>query len=563
MFLLFITPVLLFVLLRCFGLLQNYKIAKRIGVPTIIIPFSLDEPLWVLLRPLFAWVQYLPFNLGSWYLYTELGFPTLDKTDTHSRLGDTFVLVSPKVNHIVTAYPSAVQQIYRKYKTWIKPPVMTEFFNVYGHSLSGVNGEDWQRHSKITAPAFSEPNFRNVWTESLRQSDEWLATNQTKRSDAPDLAELREDISVLAMRVLASVEFGSEAVSDLQERPPGHQMSLLESLNHLIQNVLWTVLLASLRPPAVVLPQKLKQIKTAISEFKLHMEEAVLKQMKLAHSDNTSSATTLVAAMVKANEEEKNQPYKESKSTFRPTYLTDEELYGNLFVFNLAGFETTAGTITFTLAFLAAHPQYQAWVREEIDQYFNIEQTSYEDTFPKMTRCLALMHEVLRLACPVPQLIRYAKEPQLLAVGLDQTFEVPPETYVSGHFFHVHLNHKAWGPDASSFNPKRFISSDFTTGEEILAGPPKDAGYLPWLTGPRRCPGKKFSQVEFVAVIGSLLSRYEIEPLARAGQSPALAREKLVDVTNEFYFNISAHLRRPREARVRFVQRERMAGRSK
>ena len=183
---------------------------------------------------------------------------------------------------------------------------MTEFFNVYGHSLSGVNGEDWQRHSKITAPAFSEPNVRYVWTESLRQSDEWLATNQTKRNDAPDFAELREDVSVLAMRVLANVEFGSEAGSDLQEKPPGHQMSLLESLNHLIQNVLLTILLAGFKAPAVVLPQKLKQIKTAITEFKLHMEEAVLKQMKLAHIGNTNSSTTLVAAMVKANEEEKH-----------------------------------------------------------------------------------------------------------------------------------------------------------------------------------------------------------------------------------------------------------------
>ena len=170
------------------------------------------------------------------------------------------------------------------------------------------------------------------------------------------------------------------------------------------------------------------------------------------------------------------------------------------------------------------------------------------------------MHEVLRLACPVPQLIRFAKEPQPLAVGSDQTIEVPPETYVSGHFFHVHLNHKAWGMDASSFNPKRFIWRDIATGEEILAGPPKDAGYLPWLTGPRTCPGKKFSQIEFVAVIGSLLSGYEVEPLAKAGQSPALAREKLVEVTNEFYFNISAHLRRPREAGIRFVHRDRSAG---
>ena len=53
-----------------------------------------------------------------------------------------------------------------------------------------------------------------------------------------------------------------------------------------------------------------------------------------------------------------------------------------------------------------------------------------------------------------------------------------------------------------------------TTGEKELFQP--EAGtYAPWITGPRACPGKKFSQVEFVRVVAEMVSggrRVEVVP---------------------------------------------------
>lgn len=46
--------------------------------------------------------------------------------------------------------------------------------------------------------------------------------------------------------------------------------------------------------------------------------------------------------------------------------LTKSEIYGNVFVFSIAAHDTTAHALTFTIHFLAAYPEVQDWMREEL-----------------------------------------------------------------------------------------------------------------------------------------------------------------------------------------------------
>lgn len=80
--------------------------------------------------------------------------------------------------------------------------------------------------------------------------------------------------------------------------------------------------------------------------------------------------------------------------------------------------------------------------------------------------------------------------------------------------------------------------------ERILA----DRGFLPWTSGPRVCPGKKFSQVEFVAVLAEILLKTTVR--VRGGQDERL-RAELGDVV----FNLGTRLKREGEVGVEFVAR--------
>ena len=482
-FRLFFAPLTFLVLFRSYNLLKNYIAARRLNLPLIVLPTSFEDPLWMLVRPLFRWVQHLPSGLGNWYLYTDFGWPMEDGVNTVSRLGETFVLVTPTRNEIITAYPPVADVIYKDIKNWIMPSAFSQVFTHYGQNVSSLNGADWQRHRKITAPAFNDETMRYVWDESIERTIKDLHFLNVGRCT---LREMRSDFSVLAMDILATVGFGQDTA--LTSVPSGHRLSLMESLGFILKNVFIMIIFASLKAPDLILPPMLRQLKLSVAEFKMYMEEAVLRQLKT----EKSSKPSLLQAMVTANEAEKQQ-----MSAGKPSYLTDSELYGNLFVFNLAGYDTAAGTMTFALPYLALHPEVQDWVIEEVDRYFTSSTiTSYQEVYPKLVRCMAFMYETLRLAGPAAQMVRTPLVPTTIPISLpkDKTdsstptsITVPPNTLITAHFHAMHLSPR-WGSDVRSFKPQRFITTDAATGREELAMP-GDKGlsaiFIPWVMGPR------------------------------------------------------------------------------
>jgi cytochrome P450 len=72
--------------------------------------------------------------------------------------------------------------------------------------------------------------------------------------------------------------------------------------------------------------------------------------------------------------------------------LSDDEIKGNLFLFNMGGHDTTANTFVYAFALLALDRDCRNWLREELDQCIHDgELPSYEDIFPRLTRCQAVM----------------------------------------------------------------------------------------------------------------------------------------------------------------------------
>ena len=62
---------------------------------------------------------------------------------------------------------------------------------------------------------------------------------------------------------------------------------------------------------------------------------------------------------------------------------------------------------------------------------------------------------------------------------------------------------------------------------------PEDGTFIPWADGPRECVGRKFSQVEFVAVLASLFWQYRVKPVVKNGESEADGRRALVHMVED------------------------------
>lgn len=97
----------------------------------------------------------------------------------------------------------------------------------------------------------------------------------------------------------------------------------------------------------------------------------------------------------------------------------------------------------------------------------------------------------------------------------------------------VQSHPRYWSPDPTAWRPSRWIvsspdpSNDFE-GETFCT--PLKGGDIPWSDGGRACPGKKFTQVEFVAAMAALFRDHYVEPLVEHGESMERARKRMEEV---------------------------------
>lgn len=105
----------------------------------------------------------------------------------------------------------------------------------------------------------------------------------------------------------------------------------------------------------------------------------------------------------------------------------------------------------------------------------------------------------------------------------------------------VHTHPKFWSPDPLVWRPSRWISSSATAKPNALSGqiaceqlysPPKGV-YFPWSEGLQNCPGRKYAQVEFSAVLMCLFKSHRVEVVPEKGENVEAARSRVYHVVED------------------------------
>ena len=226
------------------------------------------------------------------------------------------------------------------------------------------------------------------------------------------------------------------------------------------------------------------------------------------------------------------------RTSLGPDGLSASEVYGNIFIFSFAGHDTTAHTLTFSIYLLAAAPDVQDWIAEELAHVLGDappEAWNYAAAFPRLKRTLALMLETLRLYPPVPIAKSTGTTESVLTVG-GKTYVVPANALVIPNHVAVHTHPRIWGRDSLVFDPRRWItaSSDGAKGldgEKLVT--PRRGSFVPWSEGSRNCPGRKFSQVEFVACLATMVRGWRVGPKVFEGESGEEARRRVARLVEE------------------------------
>ncbi|KAI0185532.1 putative cytochrome P450 [Xylaria flabelliformis] len=501
-------------------LAQNYFAARRIGLPIRVIPISHTNPFWMLVdRRILSVIKRIPFiGSSSFTRYNYRAWELADRYYSHAEMGDAFIIVTPGRNWLYVANPEALMDIFRRRTDFPRCLELTEILNVFGPNISTVDGPQWKMQRKMTASCFNESNNEIVWSETLLLAKDMLSYWTSKKS----IDSVAQDTRTLSLHVLSRAGFGKSFKFRGQDASSEGSPSInyKDSLQLILENC---ILIMALGPKflerAWWLPRHLRNLSEACASFQKYMTTQYEEEKQAFSQGRGLADRNLMTSLVRASKDE---------TLAGGSGLTESEIYGNMFVFNFAGHDTTAHTFTFAIFFLAANPQVQDWVHEEVRQVLGDREPSqwrYDADFPRLKRYLAIMLETLRLYTPVPVAKWTGKEAQQLSVG-GKSIVIPPNTMVIPSYASVHTDPKYWGSDSLTWRPSRWINNAEHGSEQLIS--PQRGTFLGWSEGSRDCPGRKFSQVEFVATIATLVRDWRFDPATEPGETIDDARQRVL-----------------------------------
>lgn len=354
-----------------------------------------------------------------------------------------------------------------------KPPSIRRVLGgLLGRGILLADGDEWKWQRQASAPMFRHQDLQafvpTIVDAAQRRMDIWTRTPGTvvRRMDN----ETREiTFDVIAATLLPSGEGLLAPVVDA-------------AMNRYQAATAWTMAYAMFGLPEwMPRPGKLNKRRGE------RMMRGSVRKMLAERRAMTNPPDDLMQRLIAARDPESGQT------------MSDELLIDNLLTFYLAGHETTAKALAWTLYLLARSPDWEARLIEEIERVTGggPVEARHIDHLVLTTQ---VIQESMRLYPPAPQTSRNAVEDTELA-----GHKIKAGTQVFVPIYAIQRHKKLWN-DPDLFDPDRFAPEKESKISRYQ--------YLPFGAGPRICIGMAFAMMEAVALLATMLraAKYELVP---------------------------------------------------
>lgn len=388
-----------------------------------------------------------------------------------SRLGEILVVSHPEgVRHVLSTNAANYEKgaLQRR----VLGPMLAE-------GLLLTEGEVWRRVRRILAPLFTPARTATMTAamadRSRRRVEGW-------RLDlGPRVLNLDAEMSGLTFDILSATLFSDQLDGDAQgfERALNSYLSLAARIDPL------DVLAA---PDWI--PRLGRVTGAGAGRFFERRVSALVERRRAQIDAGEDVADDLLTALLRARDEEGGGG------------LSDREVASNVLTFILAGHETTARTLGWTLHLISRCPEVAERLKTEAD--------AFDPARPDWAECLpwtrAVIEESMRLFPPAPTLARRALGPDVVG---GQAIEAGATVLISPWVLHRH--ELLWeAPD--EFRPERFLPENRKAVDRWA--------WIPFSAGPRVCIGAAFALNEAMIGLATILKAAEVEAIGPAEPRP-------------------------------------------
>ncbi|KAI4335233.1 hypothetical protein L6164_013899 [Bauhinia variegata] len=425
-----------------------------------------------------AWSK--PINLNH-EIVSRVDPFTLNNVHKYGKISMFWSGTSPR---LIINDPESVREVLSNKRGHFQKPPLNPLILVLSRGLTTLEGENWARRRRTLNPAFHHerlkemlPAFSTSCSNMLQQWQNMTNAQGTFELDIwPQLQTLTAD--VISRAAFSSNYEEGKRIFELQKE-----------LMVLVVEAMQTLYIPGFR----FIPTKKNQRRKKLNEDITSMIRDLIQRKKHAMRHGQSRVDDLLGLLLQPIQENNAQETMDCDSQ-----MTEEDVIEECKQFYLAGQETTASWLTWTMVVLAMHPDWQDEARKEVLQICQKKEPDYKD-LSNFKIINMILYEVLRLYPPVIALYRHTYEETkigdiTLPAGVDLTLPI------------LLINHdpQIWGEDAKEFKPERFAEGVYKASKDQSA-------FFPFGWGPRTCIGQNFAMLEAKMALALILQHFSFE----------------------------------------------------
>lgn len=429
--------------------------------------------------------------------------------ELHERYGDLVTLPTVLGPWTLVFHPEGVRHVLQEHHVnYHKEGIAYHVLGItLGNGLLTNNGSSWLTQRRLIQPIFHRSRMAAFGQLMSQRSLAWAEAIMRER---PASLDVFQEMSTVTLRIVGQALFGADMLA-YEERV----FAASGTINQLTAQAFYV-------PGLLTLPTRQRQRLLTARETLYALIGDLIAGRRARPTESTNDLLTM---LLEARDAETGEG------------MSDQQIRDEIITLMIAGHETTANALCWTLALLSQHPAMEAGLREEYTRVLGGRAVQIED-LPQLKLGRMVLEESLRLYPPAWAFARQAIDEDEIG-----GYRIAKGAYVLLFPAITHRHPDFW-EQPEVFTPERFDPSR-AAGRHRFA-------YFPFGGGPRQCIGNQFALIEAQLILATILPRYEFRLLPGARPLP----EPLVTLRPRGGLRMTVHQVAKPDARIRANQNE-------
>ncbi|XP_073959253.1 cytochrome P450 6B6-like [Choristoneura fumiferana] len=431
--------------------------------------------------------------------FTELyrRYPEDKYVGSYMGQGKSLILRDPElIKHVLITdfhcfYPRGFNMLKEKHKMLM--------------NLFMADGDVWKLLRQRLTPAFTSGKLKAMFPLIVEKAED-LKSIAAEAAESGKEVDVRDLMARFATDFIGTCAFGIDANSMHDEDSSFRQLGkriMTPSFRVIIVNILKIL--------APKLFTFIKPFPAEIEEPLLYLVRKIMKERHYKPSSRNDFIDLMLDLQQKGKMVGESIEHKNPDGTpqMAELELDDEIIASQVFIFFVAGFETSSSTTSYTLHQLAYHPVIQKKCQDEIDEVLSrYDNKLCFEAVREMKYLNMAFNESMRKFPSVGFLMRSAAKKYTFP-GTDLTIDKDVSVIIPSQALQTD---DKYFKNPEEFNPDRFHPDNVNDITNHV--------FMPFGEGPRACIGERLGLMQSMAGLAAVLSEFTVAPSTNSLKIP-------------------------------------------